>query len=270
VIKTIGREAWGDDIAGESAKAAYYFFLSLFPAIIALFAFTGILGGRQAFDTIMGFLRDAMPGEAANYLGRFVQEITGRERPGMLSLGLLLTVWSASNIFATLAEGLNVMFDLDESRSWWRRKAIAIAAMVVSLAMFLAGATAVLAGPAIIESLDLPQIWHALRWPLAFLLVAAVIWVIYYWLPNHERSPSRKTTIAGAVCAAVLWTAATLGFKLYVSHFGSYSKTYGVIGGIMVLLLWLYFTAFSILLGGEVAATLEQRSRRAEQLARTA
>jgi membrane protein len=270
VIQTIGREAWRDDIAGESAKAAYYFFLSLFPAIIALFAFTGILGGRQAFDTIMAFLRDAMPGEAANYLGRFVQEITGRERPGMLSLGLLLTVWSASNIFATLAEGLNVMYDLDESRSWWRRKAIAIAAMVVSLAMFLAGATAVLAGPTIIESLNLPQVWHALRWPLAFLLVAAVIWVIYYWLPNHERSPSARSTLAGAVCAATLWTAATLAFNLYVTHFGSYSKTYGVIGGIMVLLLWLYFTAFSVLFGGEVAATLEQRSTGAERLARTA
>jgi membrane protein len=103
LIKLIARQAMDDDIAGESAKAAYYFFLSLFPAIIALFAFTGILGGRQAFDAIMGFLSDAMPGEAANYLGRFVQEITGRERPGMLSLGLLLTVWSASNIFGTLA-----------------------------------------------------------------------------------------------------------------------------------------------------------------------
>ena len=78
LIKTIGREALRDDIAGESAKAAYYFFLSIFPAIIALFAFTGILGGQQAFDAIMGFLRDALPGEAASYLGRFVQEITGR------------------------------------------------------------------------------------------------------------------------------------------------------------------------------------------------
>jgi membrane protein len=156
------------------------------------------------------------------------------------------------------------MYDVEESRSWWRRKVISIAAMVVSLAIFIAGSTAVLAGPAIIEFLDLPQIWRVLRWPLAFLLVAAVIWVIYFWLPNHERSPSAKATLAGAACAATLWTVATLGFKVYISHFGSYSKTYGLIGGIMVLLLWLYFTAFSVLLGGESAATLEQRSKEAE------
>ncbi|MGH9321375.1 MAG: YihY/virulence factor BrkB family protein [Vicinamibacteria bacterium] len=260
LLKTSAREAWGDDIAGESAKAAYYFFLSLFPAILALFAFTGIFGGREAFAAIMGYLRDAMPGQAANYLEEFVREITGRERPGMLSLGLLLTLWSASNIFGTLAEGLNVMYDLEEGRSFWKRKAISLAAMVAGLALFVGAAAAILAGPSMIELSGIPPIWHVLRWPIAFLLVTALIWLIYYLLPNHEESPSPKWTLVGALCGAGLWTLATLGLRLYVSNFGSYSKTYGVIGGIMVLLLWLYFSAFSVLLGGEVAATLEQRS----------
>ena len=258
LLKSIGREAIRDDISGEAAKAAYYFFLSFFPAILALFAFTGILGGQQAFDAIMSYVREAMPGEAANYLQQFVREITGDRRPGMLSLGLLLTLWSASNIFAVLAEGLNVMYDIEESRSWWKRRAIAIVALIAGLALFVSGAAAILAGPSLIDFLDLSRAWNVLRWPLAFLLITGMIWLIYYLLPNRDQAGSKKPTLIGALVGSGLWTLATLGFRLYVSHFGSYSKTYGVVGGVLILVLWLYLTALAILFGGEVAATLEQ------------
>ena len=258
-LKAIGREAMRDDITGEAAKAAYYFFLSFFPAILALFAFTGILGGQEAFDAIMRYLHNAMPGQAASYLEQFVREITGAQRPGMLSLGLLLTLWSASNIFAVLAEGLNVMYDLEEDRSWWKRRAMAIVATVAGLALFVSGAAAILAGPSLVDFLSLSRVWNVLRWPLAFLLVTAMIWLIYYLMPNRDQAGSKKPTLIGALVGCSLWTVATLGFRLYVSHFGTYSKTYGVVGGVLVLLLWLYLTALAILFGGEVAATLEQR-----------
>lgn len=260
LVKDVASEAMRDDIAGESAKAGYYFFLSLFPAILALFAFTGILGGQRAFEEIMAYLRDVMPGEAANYLAQFVQEITNRRRPGMLSLGLILALWSGSNIFATLAEGLNVMYDLEESRTWWKRRAIAVFALTVSLFLFLGGSAAILAGPSLVERFELSQVWNVLRWPCAFVIVTAMIWLVYYLLPNRDQRESLKPTLIGALLGSGLWTAVTVGFRLYVSHFGTFSKTYGIIGGIMILLIWLYLTAFSILLGGELAATLEQHS----------
>lgn len=132
-------------------------------------------------------------------------------------------------------------------------------ALVAGLALFVSGVAAILAGPSLIDILDLSRAWNVLRWPLAFLLVTAMIWLIYYLMPNRDQAGSKKPTLIGALVGSSLWTLATLGFRLYVSHFGSYSKTYGVVGGVLVLVLWLYLTALAILFGGEVAATLEQR-----------
>lgn len=261
ILRQIVREAGADKITGEAAKAAYYFFLSFFPMILALFAFTGIFGGQEAFGWIMGRLRAALPGEASTYLERFVREITGESRPGMASLGVLLALWSASNIFTVLAEGLNRMYDLDEDRSWWKRKAIAVAALTVSLVLLSLGTAALLAGPALVERFGLGAVWTVLRWPLVFAALTLMMGLIYRWLPNRTARGAGRPLLIGSLVGSGLWVLATFGFRLYVSNFASYSKTYGFIGGIIVLLLWLYLTALTILFGGEVAATLEQLER---------
>lgn len=261
LVGQIFREAMDDGITGEAAKAAYYFFLSFFPLILALFAFTGILGGQEAFEWIMGWLHRALPGEAAEYLQAFVEEITGDSRPGMLSFGIVLTLWAASNVFAILTAGLNRMYDLDEDRPWWKRRLIALAALIVGLVLLTTAAVSLLAGPALIEIFGLGRYWFVLRWPLAFVLLVAMLWLVYYLLPARDQSGAWRPVLVGAVVGAALWVLGTLGFRLYVANFGSYSTTYGVVGGIIVLLVWLYLTALTILFGGEVAATLEQRAR---------
>lgn len=258
LLKKIFREAQKDRLTAEAAKAAYYFFLSFFPTILALFALTGIFGGDAAFGWIMDQLYAVLPGEAASYLSRFVLEVTGQSRPGLLSLALLFTLWAASNVFVAIAEGLNVMYDIEEGRSWWKRRVIALAALLLSL-ILLSGATAALvAGPELISLLQLAPAWHALRWPLAFALLTAMMWLIFYLLPNREQGRSWRPNLIGALVGSSVWVLGTLGFRLYVANFADYSRTYGFIGGIVVLLLWLYLTAAAILLGGEVAATLEQ------------
>ncbi len=251
-------EARDDRISAEAARSAYYFFLSFFPAIITLFALTGIFGGNRVFSAVMEHLRAALPGDASTYLERFVREITGERRPGMLSLGLLLTFWSASTMFAVLADALNVMYDIDETRSWWRRRAVGVVALAVSLACLLVGTVSLLAGPRVAAEAGLGVVWRALRWPLAFVLVAAMMWLIYLLLPARDQHGALAPTAAGAVVGASLWVATTFGFRLYVTSFGRFSATYGFVGGIIVLLIWLYLTALAILFGGEVAATLEQ------------
>lgn len=259
LARELYRETLSDDLAGEAAKLAFYFFFSLFPALLVLFALTGLFGGPSAFGWIVGHLSSALPGPASAYLEEMVREITGESRPGILSLGILLTLWSASNIFASLAQGLNRMYDLERGRSWWRRRLVAIASLVVGSLLLLASATALLAGPAIVREVGLGAVWTLLRWPLAFLVVSAMTWLVYLVLPHRNRRGALVPTLAGALIGSSLWLLATVAFRLYVIHFPSFARAYGVVGGILVLLLWLYLSALALLFGGEVAATLEQR-----------
>lgn len=259
IVRQVVKEAMRDRITAEAARAAYYFFLSLFPLILAMFALTGMLGGESAFEWIMSRLRLALPGDASLYLEEFVQEITGESRPGVLSFGLFFTLWSASNIFAIMAEGLNRMYDLDETRSWWKRRVIAVVALLVGSVLLVTGSVAMLAGPQLLELIGLGGIWNVLRWPLSIAMLVILMWLVYYLLPDRSMKGSARPTLVGAAVGTGLWLLATVGFRLYVSHFGRYGEAYGVVGGIIVLLLWLYLTSLAILLGGEIAATLEQR-----------
>lgn len=265
LLQRIFREALHDQLPGEAAKAAYYFFLSFFPAILALFALTGILGGDRAFEWIMERLALALPGQAEIYLAQFVQEVTGDSRPGVLSLSVLLTLWASSNVFVALTQGLNVMYDLEETRRWWLRRVIALGALLAAMILLTGGAMALLAGPAITEWLRLGPVWDVARWPLAYLLLLLMMWLLYYLLPARDQRASWLWTLVGSFIGSGLWLLATFLFRLYVTNFGRFGNTYGFIGGIMVLLIWLYLTALAILLGGEVAATLEQEHRRAEE-----
>lgn len=264
LIRLVLREAVADDLTGEAAKTAFYLFLSFFPMVLVLFAFTGMVGGEEAFRWIMGYLRQALPGQAERYLADYVREITGDSQPAVLSVGVLLTLWIASNIFAALTDGLNRMYDLRDTRSWWRRRLLAVGVLLGGLGLLGLGAVALLVGPEIprflgVESLA-SDLWGVLRWPVVFALLVLILWLLYLVLPGRGRRPAAGATLVGAVAGAGVWILATLLFRLYVTSFGRFGKIYGVVGGIIVLLLWLYLTALSILFGGEVAATLEQKA----------
>jgi membrane protein len=254
--KRVVSGAMADNITGEAAKAAYYFFLSLFPMILALFAFTGILGGSGAFDTIMGWLNSLLPASATEYMEQFVREITDEKQPGMLSLGIVLAVWSGSNFFAALGDGLDAMFNVQDRGSWWRKRLKAIALMVVGGVMLWGGAIGIVAGPQLARALGLGEYAHWLAWPIVFVLLVGLLWTIYYVLPAQDQGRFRRELLLGALAGTALWLVGTLLFRLYVSNLANFSRTYGFVGGIIVLLLWLYITALAILFGGEVADSL--------------
>ena len=255
------REAVDDRITGEAAMAAYYFFLSLFPFILAVFALTGLLGGQTAFHWIMARLEEALPGDAAKYLAQFVRQITGEQRPGILSFSLLLILWSASNVFATLTAGLNRMYDLEESRPWWKRRLLALTAMLAATVALVGSTVVIVSSPELLRALGLDRVvaaWQSLRWPVVLVLMILFMWIVYLVLPDRRQRYAAFPTLVGAVVGTALWSGATVGFQIYVRHFGSFSQTYGFVGGILLLLVWLYITGLVILFGGEVAATLEQ------------
>ena len=256
-------EARADNVTGEAAKVAYYFFLSLWPLLLGLFAFTGIFGGEPAFEWIMARVREALPAEATGIVRRYIENVVIEKRPDMLSLGILLTLWSGSNIFSTLAEGLNVMYDVHEGRSWWKRRAISVALLVAASLLLTAGASAILAGAEIAAVLGIDRTIAGLRYPLAFLALTALLWLVYYFLPARNQNVAKRWVTIGAVTGATLWLLATALFRLYVANVGGYGS-YGLVGAVLVLLLWLYLTALVILLGGEVAVSLEQGVHRSD------
>lgn len=258
--KRVVSGAMSDNITGEAAKAAYYFFLSLFPMILAAFALTGFLGGTSAFDTIMGWLQGVMPDAATEYLGEFVREITDERRPEALSLGILLAVWSASNFFAALGDGLDAMFNVRDNANWWKKRLKAIALMLVGGALLWGGAILIIAGPQLASAAGLGPYAHLIAWPLVFLLLVGLLWSTYYIMPAHDQREIRGELLIGAVAGTVVWMLATVLFRLYVANIANFGRTYGFIGGIIVLLLWLYITALSILLGGEVADAVASES----------
>ena len=254
VARTLKRafsEARADNITGEAAKAAYYFFLSFFPLLLAAFAFAGFLGD-SAFDTLMSWIRRSVPGEAARILESVVEQITRDRKPGALTFGIAMTLWSASNFFAAIADGLDVMFDVAPG-SWWKKRVKAIAMMFSAGILMGVCGTLIVAGPAIFEKLGLGIVMMLLRWPIVLAMIVGVFFLLYFILPDRDQGGLKRPLLYGAAAGAVMWVLATAGFRIYVASMGNYGAAYGSLGGVIVMLLWLYLTALAILFGGEVA-----------------
>lgn len=257
-VKVVFREAISDDIPGEGAKVAFFLFLSLFPLLLVLFGLTGLIGGEAAFTWVMSWLRTLLPSASAEFMERFVRDVTTEERPGILSLGALLLLWSASSGVAALADSLNAMYRVRDGRSWFRKRGLSIVLLVALTVLLTSGAALVVAGPDVADRLGFGFGGAVLGWLVAYALLVLLLWLLYYFLPHRDQAHARRECLVGAAVGSMAWLAVTGFFRLYVSNLGSYSETYGFVGAVIVLLLWLYLTAMAILFGGEVAATLER------------
>lgn len=269
VPQEVVRSCYRDRINTEAASIAYYFFLSFFPMILTLFSLTGLLGREAAFDWIMNEFLVALPDAASEAIGEFVHQVTMTRSASALSIGLLLTVWTASNIFAVLADGLNQAYQAQRRHRWWKRRAMALALLLILAGALIVLAVIVLAGPAVSKVLQLEASGHGLLWPLTFLLAVAMMWLIYYWLPNHDQSRSKRWILVGALVGTILWIGATLLFRLFLSYSSRFTAIYGLVGGIAAFLIWLYLTAMCVLVGGEVAAVMERRATASRRLRRS-
>lgn len=257
-VKGVAKKASADQITTLAAAIAYAFFLSLFPLVFALFALTGIVGGDRAFHAIMSSLEQVVPAQTADLLGKYVAQITNRSRPGLLSIGIVTTLWAAAGGVRAIMGALNDIYDLRESRGFWKPRALSVGVLLVCTILFLAAAIAILVGPELVQALNLGLAGDIIRWPIGFILVVLVFWLLYYLLPDRDQSRNKGSLLIGAIIGALLWLVVTFLFQLYVANFGNYDLTYGALGAVVVLLLWLYLTALAILLGGVVAEEAER------------
>ena len=266
--RTLWKAFWKDNCFALAAQLAYYFFFALFPTLLFLVAVASYFPVSRLIDDLFQTFGGLLPPAALQLITDQLTKISDSDDTELLTLGMLLAVTSSSAAMVAIIDTLNHAYGVEESRSWWRVRLLAIA-LTVGLALFILVSFAlVLAGPTLATRLaDVWRLgplfewtWKILQWPVVFTLVALGITLVYYFAPDAEQRWVWLTP--GAVLAAVLWLLASLGFKYYVAAWGRYTETYGLLGAVMILLLWFYLSGLAILLGAEVNAALEHASSR--------
>jgi membrane protein len=263
IAVAVGKEMMEDDALNVAGGMAYFAFLALPPTILVIFALTGFFGGDQAANWITDQLTGAMPDEAGQWVDGFVDSVVRTNAPGPFSIGVLLALWAASNVFMAVARALNIAYDVEETRGFVRLRATALGVTILFTLFLLLGSASLILGPQIAQALDLYGLatgaWSVIQWVLPFVLVIGAIWLAYYVLPNRDQKRRNREILIGAAVGAMIWVLASVAFRFYISNFGNYDEVYGALGGIIILLLWLYLTMLVILLGGQIAAELERR-----------
>ncbi len=263
-----------DAVTECAAQLAFYFLFALFPFLFFLVTFAAYLPfAPGAVDAMMERLGPLMPAEALRVVREHLESLVTQSRPRLITLGLLVALWSASRGVDAFRRALNLAYDVPEYRPFWKTQGLAILMTVAgSLVLPLAFALFLLGGRLgewIADHLHVlafyQAVWTWLRWPFTAGLVMLMLALCYWRLPAVRHR--YQFLSPGALLASLLWLLTTWGFTQYVEHFGRYNVTYGSLGGAVVLLLWLYLTGLIFILGGEVNAVLEQAEAEAARAA---
>lgn len=270
-FKRVARDILDTDIPGFAAQTAYYFFFSIFPLFLFITPLLSLFGARRrTVGVVLDRLAQIVPADAYHLIAGAVNAVVfANGAPGVTALGAILALWAGSSVFSSLTDALDRAFGTKGTRPWWRTTllacAFALGAWIVGLiatVVFLDGARVVALLAGVIGLGTRARIaWTILQFPLAIAFVVLLAWSIYYVLPNLRMSAGEA--LVGALVATGLWIVVTLAFRAYVQHFGTYSRVYGTIGAVMVVLIWMYLTMGVILSAGLVAAELHRvHSRR--------
>jgi membrane protein len=260
------REANEDNILGRAAELAYYFLLALFPMLIFLTSLVGFLPGlREAIFTALGKF---VPGEAMRLVSETISDVTRHRSGGLISFGVLGALWAASGGVTAVMGTLNAAYDAREERSFWKIRLIAIS-LTVMLALLVMGGTALVMfgdrfavwfGERLGMGPSFTVIWGVIHYLVGLALLFLGLELIYYFGPNVEQD--WKWVTPGAVFAVVSMVVASLLFSLYLRFAPDYSATYGSLGAVIVLMLWLYLIGAVILIGGEINAEIAHAADR--------
>ncbi len=249
-----------------AAGVAFFSFLSLFPGLSAAVLTWGLVADPATMRDQARSATAAMPASASSLVLKQIDQLANKPAQSLgigLVIALALALWSASGGVGNLISAINITYDEEESRGFIKRKLLALG---LTLAMIIGGLLAlglVAVAPLVFSAIGLPS-WSLIllqiaRWLLLLALIAVGLAVIYRVAPDRD-DPEFKWVSTGAAVATVIWLVASLAFSLYVSYSGSYSKTYGSLAAVAVLMLWLWITFYVILLGAEINAETEAQT----------
>jgi membrane protein len=265
-LKELYKEINEDDIFNGAAALGYYLTLAIFPAVIFLMALLPYLPIAGIDKAIMDLLRQAMPASAADMFLGVVQEVTSQQRGGLLSFGALATLWATSSGMYAIMQQLNITYDVTEKRGFLKARSLAIVLSLLFTALIIGGFAIIVLGGVAQDWLGqryglspvLLTMFAVFRWIVIVAVLLLAFALMYYLAPNVKQKFVFITP--GSVAGVLLLTVASLGFAWYVQNFANYSATYGSIGAVIVLMLWLYITGITILFGSEVNALIEHHA----------
>lgn len=269
------QKAFHDDIFSRAAQVAFYFSFSIFPLLLFLVSLFGmILESTEVYQKeLFDYLRQIMPRTAYELVKNTVLEVVQNSSTGKLTFGFLVAIWSASAAIDSLRVALNYVYSLKETRYYWTTKSLSLVLTLAIGTLLFAALGIIFYGSNLIVylfshlsiSIESDILLGILKILIAFIVIKLFFAIIYNLLPNHPTFRWYWTT-SGANVGIILWLILSFGFRFYLQYFDTYARTYGSLGAMIVLMLWLYFTALVILIGGAInAILLEIRSEKAKE-----
>lgn len=266
IAVSAGKSALKDDITGRSAQLAYYFFLSLFPGLILVTALLGLLArhGPHLQDAMLHGVATVLPESAFGTIQGIFAQVTKSSGGGLFTFGALGALWSATAGMSAVQDTLNSVYRVEEGRPFWKRNLIAISLTIAVILVAIIALTVTLSGSVLLKIIvqhtgmgaAAVLVWHIASWVITLFLLCIIFALTYYLAPDVEQ-PSWQWITPGAAIGIVLWIAASLAFRLYLHYFDTYSKAYGSMGAVIVLLLWFYVSGLALLLGAEINSAYE-------------
>jgi membrane protein len=257
-----------DNLTDSAAALTYYAVLSIFPALLAMVSVVGLIGDPQTITRVLTDIVGSIgPKSAVDALQGPIQGLTKSSGTAgiLLIVGIVSALWTASGYVGAFMRASNVIYEVEEGRSFIKLRplqmlvtlVLIVLLVLVLLAVVLTGPIASAVGSAIGLGGTAVTVWNIAKWPVLFAVVVCMFTVLYYASPNAKLG-GLKSIVPGAALAIVVWLVASAAFAFYVANFGSYNKTYGSLGAIIIFLVWLWITNVAILLGAELNAERER------------
>ncbi|OWA34517.1 ribonuclease [Saccharibacillus sp. O16] len=249
-----------DEVSGIGAQLAYYLLLSFFPFLIFLVTLVGYVD--LSINEMMDLARQIVPGAAMDTVENILGEVT-QGNGTLLSIGMIATLWTASRGINAVIKGLNKAYDVEETRKFWQIRLVSLLSTLVLGVVLLVSILLLVFGRWIGDQLNrllsyppgFERTWDLLQYATPLVVLIAVFTALYWIAPN--RQIKIREAVPGAIFATVGWLVTSLAFSFYVNNFSTFTKTYGSLGGIIILLTWLYLSSIIVMVGGEINATLK-------------
>jgi membrane protein len=249
-----------------AAALAYYFVLSLFPALIFLSAVVAYLPVPDLFNQALNTMGQFLPPDSMGLVRRVLADVITPNKGAFLSFGILGTIWSASGGFSAAIEALDIAYDVKDDRPFWKTRPLAVGLAFITGALLLIALSVMIVGPRfgewLAERVHLSNLfvalWPFIHWCVAVGFTILAVETLYYLAPNVKQR--FLATLPGAILAVGCWIGLSFLLGMYLRHFGSFNKTYGTLGAAIVLMVWLYWTGFAMLVGAELNCELAKAS----------
>jgi membrane protein len=254
-----------------AAALSYYFVLSLFPALILLSAAVTYLPIPGLFNQILLFMGRCLPADTMNLVRGVLADIISPNRGAFLSFGILGTLWAVSGGFAATIEALDIAYEIEDDRPFWKTRPLAIALAFITGALLLVALPVMVVGPRLGEwvagRVHLSELfvllWPCIHWTVSITFAILAVDALYFLAPKMKQR--FLAILPGSVLAVSCWIVLSHLLGIYFRHFGTFNKTYGTLGAAIALMVWLYWTGFALLVGAELNAELIKQSTRHNQ-----